>query len=366
MKKQKATRGVFERPPGSGVWWISYFDDAGKWHREKVGRYSVAIEAYVNRKREIREGRYVTPAARRAPKFLFGELVDRALAHKKTRVSPMSYRNDVWRFDLRFEGLRKVPICELTTERLESELQSIFAKGKISGETVNRYRSMLSTFFNYGVRAGLVPVNPIARIPKFRGNEHRIRFLDHAEELTLRKVIRVDWPELEPEFDLAINTGMRRGEQFSLRWLNVSLERGILTVTGKTGRRHIPINSTARSSLETLHAESNGSEFVCSRTKNDQQRDWRRWFQQACKKAKIENLHWHDLRHTFASRLVMAGVGLASVQELLGHKSIMMTMRYAHLAPDHQKASVERLVEVVPATNTRTNTSKIRSIRKSA
>jgi site-specific recombinase XerD len=347
LNKQKAPRGVFERPPDSGIWWISYFDDAGKWHREKVGRQSVAIEAYVKRKREIREGRFIAPADRRLPKMLFGDLVDRALAHKKTRVAPGSYRNDVWRFNLRFEGLRSARVCDLTTARLEAELQAIFATGKITGETVNRYRSMLSTFFNFGVRNGLCKDNPIARIPKFRGNDFRVRFLDHAEELTLRKAIRVDWPELEPEFDLALHTGMRRGEQFSLRWENVSLDRGILTVKGKTGRRHIPINSVARAALEKLHPMSNGSEFVCSRTKNDQQKDWRRWFQEATAKAKIANFHWHDLRHTFASRLVMAGVDLASVSNLLGHKSISMTMRYAHLAPDHQKTNVERLVPVV-------------------
>ena len=73
------------------------------------------------------------------------------------------------------------------------------------------------------------------------------------------------------------------------------------------------------------------------------QRDWRRWFEVCVKEANIENFTWHDPRHTFASRLVMAGVDIRSVQELLGHKSILMTMRYAHLSPAHQQANVEKL-----------------------
>jgi site-specific recombinase XerD len=365
MTKDTKVRGIFERPPASGIWWISYFDGAGRWHREKVGRRSVAIEAYVQRKREIREGRYLAPVERRPPKMIFGDLVDRALAHKKTRVSPMSYRNDVWRFDLRFDDLRRLRLCDVTTELIEETLQSIFETNEVSGETMNRYRSMLSSFFNYGVRNGLVKENPVARIPRFRGNEHRVRFLGADEEKALRVAVRVDWPELEAEMDLALHTGIRRGEQFSLNWQNVDLDRGILTVKGKTGRRFVPVNSAARAAIEKLYAESNGSAFVCARTKNDQQRDWRRWFQEATEKAKIDNFHWHDLRHTFASRLVMAGVDLSSVRELLGHKSILTTMRYAHLAPDHQKANVERLV-APPATNTRTNTGRVTRIRRAS
>jgi hypothetical protein len=91
--KQGAVRGIFERPPASGIWWISYFDAVGKWHREKVGRRAVALDAYYQRKREIREGKFVPPAARRS-RMTFRDLCTRALAHKKTRVSASHAMND--------------------------------------------------------------------------------------------------------------------------------------------------------------------------------------------------------------------------------------------------------------------------------
>jgi site-specific recombinase XerD len=213
-----------------------------------------------------------------------------------------------------------------------------------SGSTVNRYRSLLSNIFAVGVRSGALPFNPVSRVEKFRESDSRIRFLDAEEEKSLRAAVRAQSDEHEAELDLAIHTGIRRGEQFGLTWDRVDLERGILTVYGKTGRRFVPINSAARAAIETLWRVSNGSKFVSPDKRNVDQDDWRRWLAQACATAKVDNFRWHDLRHTFASRLVMKGVDLRSVQELLGHKSIVTTQRYAHLSPDHQKANVQKLV----------------------
>ena len=140
---------------------------------------------------------------------------------------------------------------------------------------------------------------------------------------------------------------MRAGEQYGLRRSGVDLEHGILTVCGKTGERRIHLNSVARSAIEKLLARAAG-EFVCG-AKRDGQRDNRSWFEKCVRAAGMvangkRTLRWHDLRHDFASKLVMRGVDLRSVAELLGHKSISMTMRYSHLSPDHQKGNVEKLV----------------------
>jgi integrase len=98
-----------------------------------------------------------------------------------------------------------------------------------------------------------------------------------------------------------------------------------------------------RRDLELERTGAEGSIYVCDETLNDTQRDWRRWFERSLREAGIKNFRWHDLRHTFASRLVMADVNLSAVQALLGHKSILMTMKYAHLSPDHTLAAAEKI-----------------------
>lgn len=122
-------------------------------------------------------------------------------------------------------------------------------------------------------------------------------------------------------------------------------------------RRYVPINSVARGALARLWLPRDGSDYVClcsRKSRSLRGRDRRLWFEEAVKEAAITNLRWHDLKHTFASRLVMAGVDLRTVQELLGHKTIAMTVRYAHLAPEHQLEAVERLTVGSSATATAT------------
>ena len=102
--------------------------------------------------------------------------------------------------------------------------------------------------------------------------------------------------------------------------------------------RYVPLNQAAVKALETLRKQYPTSLCVSGGAKEP-----RRWFEPALKEAKVSNFSWHCLRHTFASRLVMAGVDIRTVQELLGHKTISMTVRYSHLAPKHTLAAVERL-----------------------
>ncbi|MFY9583375.1 MAG: site-specific integrase, partial [Candidatus Acidiferrales bacterium] len=192
--------------------------------------------------------------------------------------------------------------------------------------------------------------NPIRQVPRRKENNARVRFLDEAEEARLRAKIRESYAEREPEFDLALHTGMRRSEQYGLRWENVNLRLGIITIPcSKHGeRRYEPVNSQARAALESLRQQRDGSERLIPRGHG------RRWFERAVREAGIVDFHWHDLRHTFASRLVMAGVDLRTVQELLGHKTITMTVRYSHLAPAHLQEAVDRLAEKPTTTRTAT------------
>jgi len=131
-----------------------------------------------------------------------------------------------------------------------------------------------------------------------------------------------------------------------LRWQDIDLANGIITIRrSKHGEaRHVQINSVACAALLKLRDHSGEPGYVCPGRDNSRKRYSRQWFEEVTEKAKISNFHWHDLRHTFASRLVMAGVPLRAVQVLMGHKRIETTLRYSHLGEDHLRNAVERLV----------------------
>lgn len=341
-----AAKGIFERPPRSGIWWIYYRDAEGIRHREKIGPRDSALAAVIERRSQISEGKFVSPLLRRRT-LTFRDLARDAMEHRKLRLRPRSYETDLSRLKALLRLIGALPVAMLTPGAIDRVLDKLRSQG-VAESTANRYRSLLSAILSYGARAGLIPSNPVQLVKRFREGENRVRYLLGVEERKLREAIRANCPERgsdrEAELDLALYTGMRRGEQFTLRWSDVDLERGILTVRGKTGLRHVIANSGARSALERLASRrQHGAIFVCPETRSESQRDWRRWFEAALRTAGVENFHWHDLRHTFASRLVMAGVDIRTVQELLGHKSITMTMRYAHLGADHRQAAAEKI-----------------------
>jgi len=166
-------------------------------------------------------------------------------------------------------------------------------------------------------------------------------------------------PRGGPLVAVALHTGLRRSEEFHLRWEYVDFATGVLTVPrSKHGEvRRVPMNETVRDILASLPSRLR-SPFVfpsaTGETALDSQNFVNRVFVKALKAAGIADFTWHCLRHTFASRLVMKGVDLRTVQEVLGHKTLSMTLRYAHLSPGHQLDAVRRLDEAATGTATGT------------
>ena len=188
--------------------------------------------------------------------------------------------------------------------------------------------------------------NPVRKVKLFSEKENiRERVLKEDEEELLFEAAD---SHIKPILIVAINTGMRKSEVFKLRWQDVSFEkREIKIPMSKSGKeRRIPINSTLFNLLHTLKAQNGQGEYVFTNPRTGKPYvDIKRSFDSACKKAGVENLRFHDLRHSFATRLARRGVDLVIVKELMGHASIVTTQRYLHSRASEKAQAVETLTK---------------------
>ena len=339
-KKDKADRGVYRR---GGTWYCRYTDQHGRLHKEAVGpSKATALAVYRKRKTEVAEHRFF-PELRR--EVTFDEIMrdaiirarqDFALKYPGRKFHPRNYGIVAgW-----FAGWQA---SSVTPQEIAAKL----AERCKTPATFNRYRIALSHAYKLAIESRKVAENPALLVKLQRENNERVRWLEPEEEQALRAVLQKKFPRREPELDLALHTGLRWGEQYALRWDHVDLKLGLITIPrAKSGRRErVPINSEARRALARLRAIAPKSETVCPHTSS---RTHRLWWYAARAEAKLVDFHWHDLRHTFASRLVMNGVDILTVSKLLRHRTLGVTMRYAHLAATHLRDAVEKLVASVP------------------
>lgn len=251
-------------------------------------------------------------------------------------------------------------------------------KAGIGAATVNRDLSALRGMFSRALEWGVIAEHPMRTVKALQAPSGKARWLSDDEEIRLRAALDAReereragresanaWraargyelmPELraaafvdhlKPAVLLSINTGLRQGELLKLDWQHVNLERAILTVidaSAKSGKqRHIPLNDEALATLKAWRAQQTEHGIVFASADGGVRVDVKTAWKKLLADAKIVNFRWHDMRHHFASRLVMAGVDLNTVRELLGHADLTMTLRYAHLAPEHLSAAVAKL-----------------------
>ena len=348
-KKDKSERGIYRR---GKVWYVRYADQSGKVRAEAVGpSKGLALKAYQKRKTEVAERRWFPASG--TP---FEEIVDDAIARARENFK---LNHPDKRFKLgNYAIVRRWFPGRAADSITPSEIAAKLASHTKCGATFNRLRVAISHAYKIAVENKKVQENPGRLVKLQKENNERVRYLNQffqkgkkSEETRLREALRELFPGKEPEVDLALHTGMRWGEQYRLRWEDVDLKRAdIKIVRGKGSGRdeHVPLNAEARRALTRLKALARESEFVCPANDYDQHRDW--WLA-VLKAAGLDDFHWHDLRHTFASRLVMNGVDVFTVCRLMRHKNISVTMRYAHLADKHLAAAVGRL-EGVTASDT--------------
>ena len=278
------------------------------------------------------------PGLRRLKKTTVGKMSEEYLEYAK--VNHLSWRADqsrlktlvsFWGTHTELDRIASRQIERFKASRLE----------KVKPATVNKETGLLKHLLKLAVEWGYLYENPASTVKPLRENNKRLRYLAKEE---VSRLVTSGSSSLKAIITLAVNTGMRRGEIFNLKWSHVDLKkRFIEIIESKNGeKRVIPINKTL---LETLHSLPRriDSPYVFPGKKGTKLTDLKKSFRTAMKKAEIENFCFHDLRHTFASHLVMAGVPLLTVAELLGHKSIEMTKRYSHLSPNHKTTAVRLL-----------------------
>lgn len=210
--------------------------------------------------------------------------------------------------------------------------------------TINSEMSIIKGFFRYMMIIEAITKNPAEFIPMEKGVIQRDRWLTVDEERRLRDAAP---PWLARIITFATSTGMRRSEILKLTWDNVDLQAGIIYVRDTKNKtpRTVPITSRVRQVLDNLLSETIATGFVFQRRgKSIPIQTLEGAFSLATQRAGVEDLHFHDLRHTYATRLVQHGVDLYTLQRLLGHKNSQMTTRYAH----HSVESLKKAVDSVP------------------
>ncbi|HEY2470140.1 MAG TPA: site-specific integrase [Terracidiphilus sp.] len=341
----KGLKGVFERPVGSNIWWIRYIDASGRERREKAGSKSVSIQLYRKRKQQALEGKKL-PEKLRARSILFDELIDDAVEHCERQVPPGEDGRYSCKIELIRDGLGSGAVDEISPQQISRWLHKLKQSRDWRPATANRYKAFVSLAFRLGIENGKCNSNPARQVKRLRENNERIRFLSAEEESKLRDAIHSECAERMVELDVALNTGMRKGEQYRLNWRDVDLESRRITLwkTKNGSVRHIPLNTSALVALRTIRGKSGAPGPVFTDKKgSDPLQNPRYWWDSVLDRAGIKDFHWHDLRHTFASRCIMAGVDLRTLQQLLGHKTLQMVVRYSHLSQSHELAAVEKL-----------------------
>ena len=290
----------------------------------------------------IREGRYFKTAE--AKKHKVGQLIDKylreVLPNKPRSEQKQTMQLNWWKSKIGSYLLADVTPMMITDCR-EELLQGVTYRGtKRSPATVVRYLAALSHVFSVAVNEyGWMDVNPLSKVSKPKESRGRVRFLDDDERKRLLEACKESSnPYLYMIVVVALSTGMRQMEILTLKWRDVDLSSGRLTIhETKNGERRVV--SIAGHGLELLRVHFQNrkvlSEFLFPGRDPSKPLDVRSPWANAIKLVDIKDFKFHDLRHSAASYLAMNKASLTEIAAILGHKTLSMVKRYSHLSDAH-------------------------------
>ncbi len=379
------------QPSGAMTYYFSYRNGQGTRKRYRVGNseslspaqardQAILLSARVVAGEDIQEAK---KRERQVAKLAMSQTLDGFLIHNYEPWATSQRKSGsatVRRIRSNFDHLMHRSLHDINLWVIE-KWRSKQLKGGKAKTTINRDVMSLKACLSRAVEWDVLDENPLQKLRPIRtDNLSRARYLTDEEERSLRKTLRErdeqlrqrrdngnNWrrerhkrvlPDLAVRFFsdylhpmvlLTVNTGLRRGEVLQLKWSDVDLLQRKLIIRGdnaKSGKtRYVPLNDEALKTLQHWRSDTESTEWVFAGRDGKRMLAIKTSWTGVLQSAAITDFRWHDLRHHFASRLVMKGVDLNTVRELLGHSDLSMTLRYAHLSPEHKADAVARLCE---------------------
>ncbi|OGS18673.1 MAG: hypothetical protein A3J83_08840 [Elusimicrobia bacterium RIFOXYA2_FULL_40_6] len=347
--KRRKYRGMFEK---DGAWYLDYYV-SGKRIRERIGTDKRLAEIVLKkRKVEVAEGKFLHKKA----KVNFFDLCDNYLKNY-SKLNKRSYDTDRWfikRFKEHFGNIYIDQFNALLIEKYKST-----RRATVEPSSINRELVVLRSMIYRAIEWGMIDRNPVGRFKLFKVDNQKLRFLSQEE---IKSLLDNCSGYLRDIVLVALTTGMRRGEILNMKWDDIDLVNGTIHIPAINSKnstsREVLINSLLMKVFSNMkrHPESL---YVFCHSDGKRFLETKRSYLTALQKACIKNVTFHTLRHTFCSQLALAGVDIYTIKELAGHKKIEMTMRYAHLTPNHKRVALEALngkIVPVDATDTLTDT----------
>jgi len=327
--------GIYKK----GKNWYIVFYRKGRWKRKKIGpSRKLAEQVLKDVQVKIAKGEYLGVLEEK--KILFEDYAQEYLEYSKANKAWSTYkRRDRFSIKHLLSVFKGKYLFDLTPKMVE-EYKALRLQD-VAPATVNREVACLKAMYNKAIEWGYAKANPVKGIKKLKEPPGRLRYLKPEE---VKSLIEFSPKHIRPIVITALNTGMRKGEILDLKWSRVDMKNRKITVGNAKNNetRVIPINQTLYQELLNLSEKSKG-EYVFSNRNGYPFKEIKNGFSSALRKADIGGFRFHDLRHTFGSHLVMQGVDLRTVQQVMGHKEIKMTMRYSHLSPEFVQEAMGRL-----------------------
>jgi integrase len=325
--------------------WYINFTFKGKRYKRVVGRSKKkAMEVLKKIEGDIINEKFSIPVK---PRMKFKELAEYWLEnYSKVNNAPSQYvknKERIGKHLIPFFGERK--IGDITPRQIDEYKKSRY--GLVKAATINRTLAILRKMFNDAIRWEFINDSPMRFIQKL--HEPHQGF-DYYNENEVRIFLQSCSEDFYPIACCAVYTGMRIGEIIALKWKDIDTEKRIIRIersTGKTTKsrkvRYVPINSKLLKVLIECRKNGNGDLVFPNKQGGMRSRDLRRQMKKAARMAGLRTIRIHDLRHTFASNYIGKGGNIISLQKILGHSTINMTLRYSHLAPDFMTKDIELL-----------------------